>query len=440
MTKEKTLRKKPAGNKIDRVTAPPIKDAIDYKLELKPYEFYSLDNNVPVYTINAGEQDVIQLELVFYAGNFFEQEKGVAAAVNFLLKNGTTKHNAFELNEAFEYYGSYCNRACYNETAVLSLHTLSKHITKLLPVMQEMLTDATFPEEELATYQQNCKQRLEVNLQKAEFVAGRLIDSYIYGADHPYGTYTKMEDIDSLNVEVLRNFYRRYYLNGNCVIFVAGKIPANMPQLLNEFFGTLTVSKPTGSLPDFKISPSVEKHFRIENDPNAVQGAIRIATHFPTRHHPDFKKAMVLNNVFGGFFGSRLMSNIREEKGYTYGIHSYIQNHIQDTAWLISTEAGKDVCEATISEIYLEMKKLREEKIDEEELLLVRNYLIGGILGELDGPFQIIGKWKNIILNNLDENYFYDSVKAIKTVTAEELQELANKYLQPEKFYELVVY
>ncbi len=425
---------------IDRSVPPPIKDAIEYKLELKPYETYSLDNNVPVYSINAGAQEVLQLEVVFYAGNFFEQQKGVAAATNFLLKNGTGKHSAFELNESFEYYGSYCNRSCYNETAVLSLHTLTKHITKLLPVMQEMLTDSVFPAEELETYKQNSKQRLKVNLQKAEFVAGRLIDSYLYGEDHPYGTYTRMEDIDGLTIEAVRSFYKQYYLNGNCVIFVAGNIPSNMQQLLNDFFGKLTVSKPPAALPDLKAMPSAEKKYRIQNDEAAVQGAIRIASHFPNRHHPDFKKVVVLNNVFGGFFGSRLMSNIREDKGYTYGIHSYLQNHMQQSAWLISTEAGKDVCEATIQEVYKEMQKLREEKIGNEELLLVRNYMIGGILGELDGPFQIIAKWKNIILNNLDDKYFYDSINEIKTVTADDLQELANKYLQPEHFYELIVY
>jgi predicted Zn-dependent peptidase len=149
---------------------------------------------------------------------------------------------------------------------------------------------------------------------------------------------------------------------------------------------------------------------------------------------------MVLNTLYGGFFGSRLMSNIREDKGYTYGIYSYIQNHIQESAWVISTEAGKDVSEATIQEIYNEMQKLREEKIDDEELLLVRNYMIGGILGELDGPFQIMAKWKNIILNNMDESYFYDSVNEIKAVNADQLMELANKYLKPENFWELVVY
>jgi predicted Zn-dependent peptidase len=133
------------------------------------------------------------------------------------------------------------------------------------------------------------------------------------------------------------------------------------------------------------------------------------------------------------------MSNIREDKGYTYGIHSYLQNHIHESAWMISTEAGKDVCEATIEEVYKEMKNLREELVDDEELLLVRNYMMGGILGELDGPFQIIARWKNIILNGLDEKYFYDSINTIKTISAEELQMLAQKYLKPEDFYELVV-
>ena len=133
------------------------------------------------------------------------------------------------------------------------------------------------------------------------------------------------------------------------------------------------------------------------------------------------------------------MSNIREDKGYTYGIHSYLLNHVQQSGWMISTEAGKDVCEATIEEVYKEMKRLRDEPVKAEELMLVRNYMMGSILGDMDGPFQIIARWKNIILNNLDEKYFYDSIETIKSVSAEELQLLAQKYLQPDDFYELVV-
>ena len=139
------------------------------------------------------------------------------------------------------------------------------------------------------------------------------------------------------------------------------------------------------------------------------------------------------------FFGSRLMMNIREDKGYTYGIHSYLQNHIQQSAWIISTEAGREVCEPAIVEVYKEMERLRNEPVGDEELLLVRNYMMGSILGDLDGPFQIINRWKNIILNGLDESYFYQTMDTIKKVSAQELQELANKYLKPENFFELVV-
>ncbi|MEP6673551.1 MAG: pitrilysin family protein [Ferruginibacter sp.] len=424
---------------INRLAAPPIKDATEFDLQLKPYEKFILDNKVPVYAVDAGVEDVLQIELVFYAGNCFEKANVVATAVNSLLKNGTSKKNAFAINEHFEYYGSYCNKSCHNETAVLSLHTLNKHLAKLLPVMQEMITDSIFTEEELNIYKQNNKQRLLVSLKKSEFVAGRLIDAYLYGENHPYGKYTNAEDIDALTTEQLKEFFRQYYVQGNCVIFVAGKLPADIGKQLNDNFGSLPLLPPTLIVPYPAITPATEKKFHINNDPNGVQGSIRMARSFPNRHHPDFMKVMVLNSLFGGFFGSRLMSNIREDKGYTYGIHSYLQNHIEQSAWLISTEAGKDVCDATLSEIYKEMQLLKDEAVDDEELSLVKNYMIGSILGDLDGPFQIIGRWKNLILNGLDEKYFNASVDTIKNITAAELIELSKKYLNPEDFYELVV-
>jgi len=424
---------------IDRTSAPFIKDAIEFDLKLKPYQKVVLNNGVEVYAINAGEQELLQLEIVFYAGNSYEKNKGVALATNFMLKNGTSNKSAFQINEHFEYYGAYCNRSCYNETAILSLHTLNKHLNVLLPVMREMITDAAFPESELDIFKQNSQQKLQVNLKKCDFVANRLIDAYLFGEEHPYGKYLSAENYQSLTTDQLKEHFQQYYVNGRAVIFVAGKLPADLFEQLNKQFGDLAITKNGQTLPAQLVIPAVQKKQHISNDLTGVQAAIRIARPFPNRHHPDFMNVMVLNTVFGGFFGSRLMSNIREDKGYTYGIHSYVQNHIQESAWLISTEAGKDVSEATVTEVYNEMALLRNTLIDEEELLLVRNYMIGSILGDLDGPFQIIGRWKNIILNDLDEQYFYDSIKVIKTISAEDIKALAEKYLKPEDFYELVV-
>lgn len=422
---------------LNRQQSPVIVDAVHYNLELKPCSSYTLDNGVEVYAIDAGAEEVLQLEWVYFAGNSYEDQNLVAATANFLLRNGTSNKTAFQINEQVEYYGAYLNRSCFNEQAVVSLHCLTKHIDELLPVVRELVTDSVMPEDELQLYKQNMKQRLSVNLRKCDFVAGRLIDTYLFGQDHPYGKFSAAEDFDALDREMLLKFYDRYYKQGKLMLFVAGKLPADLIGKLNRYFGDL----PNGAVvvPATPLQPATQKKYRIENDPEGVQGAIRIARNFPNRHHPDFIPAQVLNTVFGGFFGSRLMSNIREDKGYTYGIHSYLLNLQQESAWMISTEAGKDVCEAAIREVYLEMEQLRTTLIPEDEMMLVRNYMIGGILGDLDGPFQLIGRWKNLILNGLNQDYFYKTIDTIKHCSPEHLRTLANKYLCPDDFYELVV-
>jgi predicted Zn-dependent peptidase len=424
---------------LDRKIFPTIEEAVHFDLQLKNCDRFTLDNKVPVYAMNAGAQDVVMVEWVFDAGNWYDKQPMVAATTNFLIKNGTTSKSAYQINDFFEFHGAYLNRSCYNETASITLHCLSKHLETLLPVVREIIETSIFPEQELGIYIQNQKQRLSVNLQKCDFIANRLVDEYLFGINHPYGTYSNAEDYDALNTDLLKAFYKQYYLNGSCKIFVAGKMPTGYESMLNKAFGTLPLHADAPVVVEHPVVTASQKKVEIINDENGVQGAIRMARPFPNRHHPDFQKAHVLNTLFGGFFGSRLMSNIREDKGYTYGIHSYFQNHVHASAWMISTEAGRDVCAATIAEVIKEMELLRNEPVDKEELDLVRNYMIGSLLGDLDGPFQLIGRWKNYVLNGLDENYFYKSIETIKSVTPEELQRLANTYLQPEDFYELVV-
>ncbi len=424
---------------LDRKITPTIEEAVHFDLQLKNCDRFTLDNKVPVYAMNAGAQDVVMVEWVFDAGNWYDKQPMVAATTNFLIKNGTTSKTAYQINDFFEFHGAYLNRSCYNETASITLHCLSKHLETLLPVVREIIETSIFPEQELGIYIQNQKQRLSVNLQKCDFIANRLIDEYLFGINHPYGTYSNAEDYDALNTDVIKAFYKQYYLNGSCKIFVAGKMPTSYEAMLNKAFGTLPLHADAPVVVEHPVVTAAQKKVEIINDENGVQGAIRMARPFPNRHHPDFQKAHVLNTLFGGFFGSRLMSNIREDKGYTYGIHSYFQNHVHASAWMISTEAGRDVCAATIAEVIKEMELLRNEPVDKEELDLVRNYMIGSLLGDLDGPFQLIGRWKNYVLNGLDESYFYKSIETIKSATPQELQALANTYLQPGDFYELVV-
>lgn len=425
----------------NRTVAPVIKEPVEFDVKLPPYEKTILSNGIEVYSVNMGAEEVVLVNWVFCAGNWYEEKKAVASATNFLLKNGTTQKTAFQLNEHFEYYGSHLSRACYSEMAEITLHCLNKHAEVLLPVVAEMITESTFPEEELATYSQNSQQRLKVGLQKSDFVAGRLIDAQLFGEKHPYGTYNNLEDYAAIQREDLVTFYNQYYKKGRCIIFVAGKIPPNLLEQLENNFGILPLRSHRAQEKEIihNIQPGIQKKQFVTNDPNGVQAAIRIVRPFPNRHHPDFQKATMLNTVFGGFFGSRLSANIREDKGYTYGIYSYLINQVRESGWMISTEAGREVSQATIDEVYKEMELLREEPVDEEELQMIRNYMIGSVLGDLDGPFQVMARWKGLLLSDLDENYFYKGIEIVKTVTPEELQEIANKYLHPDAFYELVV-
>jgi predicted Zn-dependent peptidase len=438
---------------LNRKGAPVIKDAIEFELILPPYKKHVLSNGVEVYAIDLGSVDAMMINWVFDAGNSYEKKNGVAAAVSALLKNGTSTRKAFDINEHFEYYGAYLNRSAQHETAEITLHCLNKYVHELLPVVAELVTDSVYPQEELDIYKKNAQQRLQVSLKKSDFVASRLIDSYLYGIDHPYGKYSVMEDYQDLTREDLLAFYKSYYQQGACRIIAAGRLPGDLIAQLEASFGKLPLHAPASvkggvgiAAPGVAASgiaapivPATQKKYAITNDPNGVQGSIRIARNFPNRHHPDFQRVQVLNNVFGGYFGSRLMANIREEKGYTYGIYSYLVNNVQESAIVISTEAGKEVCAATIEEVYKEMNDIREDLIDEEELQMARNFAIGTVLGDLDGPFHVAGRWKNIILNGLGMDYFEKGIEIVKTITPEELQELAKKYLDPADFFELVV-
>jgi zinc protease len=245
---------------IDRSTAPDIKLPIDFNLVLPPCKKYTLANGVEVYAVDMGSEDVLMLNWVFYAGNAWENKKAIAAAVNFLLKNGTSKRTAFDINEQIDYYGAHLNRNCYSETSELTLHCLNKHLDHLLPVISELLSDATFPAEELAIYKQNSQQRLKVNLRKSEFVANRLIDAYLFGEQHPYGKYNNLEDYAALQRDDLLPFYTNHYQHGQCVIFAAGKIPYTLISQLEKYFGSLPLSRLDPSKPQkWPLQPATQK-------------------------------------------------------------------------------------------------------------------------------------------------------------------------------------
>ncbi len=424
---------------LDRKTEPAIHDAVTFDYKLPEIEKQDLDNGVPVYWLNAGVQDVLQIDWIFKAGLWQEQKASVAQATAGLLKNGTLTYTAEQINASLEFYGAQLKVAAGNDYTTITLYSLTKHLPALLPIVREVLLEATFPEHELQIYKQNSVQRLLINLRQCEFVANQRIDALLFGESHPYGRFSKKENIEALQREDLVTFHKTNYNLADARIFMAGQVGDKAVKCLTEFFGNIISEKAAANTSIYQLPAITERVHNIANDANGVQGAIRIGRSFPNRHHSDYSPFVVLNTLFGGYFGSRLMSNIREDKGYTYGIYSSLSPELNGGSFIIHTETGRDVVEKAIKEIYHEMDLLCNEAATEDELLLVKNYLLGGLLGDLDGPFSILQRWRTLILNGFTEDYFNNNIRIYKSVTPADLQALAQKYFNPKEYYEVVV-
>lgn len=427
---------------LNRTIAPDVQDAVNFNFQLPDCQKSVFNNNLSLYWLCAGTQDVVQLEWVFKAGLWEESKPAVAYATASMIKNGTSTKTEAQINEALEFYGASLHSSANNDYSTLSLHCLSRHLDALLPIIQEIIFDAQFPENELEIYRRNAIQHLSVNLKKVDFVANREADAQIFGYDHPYGRFSKKENLEQLQVDDLKQFHRQYYTSANCRLFMAGMVNAGTVALVEQYFGREQWGTPQ---PDEFIAkqhliiPGEKKKIQLDIQEESVQGAVRLLRAFPDRHHPDFTPMILLNTLFGGYFGSRLMANIREEKGYTYGIYSQIYAYENASTLTIATEAGKEVCAAVVEESRKEMQRLCQEAVSDEELGLVKNYLFGNLLGDLDGPFSLIRRWKGLILNGFDEHRFYDNICIYRAIKPEQLQQLAQKYFNPDDYYELVV-
>jgi zinc protease len=426
---------------LNRKIPPAIHNATEFDFVLPPISTVACKNGMPIYYINGGVQEVVSVEWIFDSGAWYAPESTVAQAAAGLLKSGTSSKTALQIDEHIEFYGGNVKVGCGNDWASVQLTCLSKHLHQLLPLVKELFDDAQFPQDEIDLYNQNYLQRLKVNLTKGDFVANRKIDEFLFGYKHPYGFYNTETTIKTVTQEKLLAYKHKFYSSRRCKIFLSGKFADNIVQLVEDTFGAQAWgSQDAIEKVEHAINAeSVLKH-RIINDEQAVQGAIRIARPFVNKQDPNFAQLILLNTIYGGYFGSRLMSNIREEKGYTYGIYSYIYNNKFDSAFSISTEAGKDVAELAVEEVFKEMELIKSEGIDAEELQLVKNYLLGNLLGDLDGPFQIIQRWKNLILNDFTIDKFNSNIAIYKNCTTDELVALAQKYFVRDAFYDLIVY
>jgi zinc protease len=422
---------------LDRKSMPSL--ALESKIEIIHAQNYLLPNGIPVYYVNAGTQDVIKIEIIYRAGSTMQEVPLVAGTTNAMLEEGTSKHTSEEIASLLDYYGSFLETSIQYDYAVVTIYTLGKHLDKALPILEEIIKEPSFPQHEIELYLHNSKQRFLVDEQKVRVLASKNFPALLFGEKHPYGHITKPEEYDNVKREYLESFHKKYYSAGNCAIIVAGKVNDSSLNKIGDYFGKdKAIDKTQKSSQNFELQPASQKvNFIPKKD--AMQSAIKMGKVLFRKNHPDAIPFQILNTILGGYFGSRLMSNIREDKGYTYGISSSVV-FLQHAGYFnIASEVGSDVCEAALTEIYKEINLLCTEPVPGAELQLVKNYLRGNFMRSMDGPFALADRFKHIWLHNMDYSYYENYIKTLSTITSTELMEIANKYLQRESIYELVV-
>lgn len=419
---------------LNRIQAPDFKQvsAINF---IQP-EKSVLDNGIPVFTVYSDKQDLVRIEFLFDNVNWNIEKPLQAIAVNAMLNNGTNKLSSKEIAENIDFYGAFFQTEYGQDQSTVTVYSLNKHLASVLPIVKDVLSNSQFPQRELDIYIQNQKQKLQVNLQKNDILSRKEFSHALFG-DTAYGVDIQLKHYEDVERDDLVEYFKAAYTPNNCTIIVAGKFNEESFSLLNEQFGK-NWEKRISVKNNFSFNASKKNEVYKERS-ESLQSAIRIGQLAINRKHEDFAGLQILNCVLGGYFGSRLMNNIREDKGYTYGIGSGIVS-LQNAGYLfIATEVGADVCNAALTEIYKEIELLKNELVQEEELELVRNYMLGSMLGSLENVFSHADKFKNIYLSGLDYNYYGRYIAKVKTITAEEIKNLANKYLSTETFTEVVV-
>ena len=418
---------------FDRSQAPPVTQPTNLRLP-RPVE-YTLSNGIPVYEVNLGTQEIVKIELIFYAGRPYETAPLVARATAALLKEGSVPFDTGAIAERLDFYGGTLSATTGMDTASVTLYSLNKHLEPLLEVLSAVLTQPTFPQKELTTFIDRNKQRLQVDLGRNDVVAYREITERIFGSTHPYGYNSSEATYDALTREQLVAHYRRCYTAGNCKVVVSGRLRPDVRDLLER----CCVDLPAGPRLRATVASATPPPGNVRlPSTDSVQSAIRIGRRLDLTI-PDRFHMLVLDVILGGYFGSRLMANVREDKGYTYNIFSSYERLMQGAFFYIGTEVGTEVEQRALAEIHNELARLREELIEEEELTMVRNYMLGTFLTALDGPFNISEIVRGLVIEERAFDEPERMIRAVKTVDAETLRTLARRVLVPEQMWTVVV-
>ncbi len=386
-----------------------------------------LDNMVPVYLLNVGTEDIVRIEFIFNAGNSVENIPLLASATNAMLSEGSLNYTSTRINKMLDFYGAFYSLYTDKDMGGIVVFALNKHLKKILDLTREFLFYPAFPARELKAMLNKHLRLFLVNKEKVHNLAMDMFFETIFGLDHPYGRQIVADDYNNLEPKMLRNFHKKHYSPISLAVIISGKIDDKIHDLINRTFGGISNSGSFHNAPAKIPDNQKNIHTHVEKK-GALQTAVRIGSATINKRHPDYTGLKITDMVLGGYFGSRLMKNIREEKGYTYGISSRVSSLNLSGYKVISTAVSKKNTQKTIDEILKEITSLQSVLVEKEELRIVRNYMLGEMVRMFDGPFAIAESFRSVWQYGLDNSYYYRLAEKIKSIEPDEITSIAKTY------------
>lgn len=425
--------------KLHRDKAPDFQTIKNFSIE-NP-ECFLAHNGIPIYLLPIQDQEIVKIDFIFKAGDYAAKSALVPLSTLAMLQEGSLSQPGEEIAERLDFLGSYIYNNVTKDDATISVCCLEKHLAETMNIVTNFIIDPTFPEDKFQTHIRKREERYKIDIERVEVLSQKKLANVLYGEKHPYGRSAVLEDFCKLSHDDLIKFHSLNYVAENCKIIVCGNPKSqevkNLIKTLQEN-GIKSLNKKFQTT-NYKQISNEQKQFRIAKE-QAVQSSINIGKIMVNRSHKDFVPLQVLNTIFGGYFGSRLMSNVREDKGFTYGIGSGIISYEHSGYFIITTRVGKDVVEPALEAIYEEMRRIRKELVSQDELEMVKTYMLSTLVRNFDGAIATSEMLKNILEYNLDfKQYYHQYWKIIQSIQPKDIQQLANDYLNEDSMYEIVV-
>ncbi|HNR74016.1 MAG TPA: pitrilysin family protein [Cyclobacteriaceae bacterium] len=417
---------------LDRKSAPQFSALKNFQLP-EP-EVTRLSNGCSLVCLDIVQQDVIKIELLFKSGKWYEPTPGISHFTAQLLDKGIPGKTAYQIATWFDLFGASVEISAGLDFTSVSLYSLASNVTEILPLFFQLVTNPAFPLDELSQAKDIFSQNLKLNLEKNSFVANRNIRKNIFGELHPYGATLDLPHLDTINPGLLHEYFKSRFIPHE--VYITGKlsVPAK-----NMVMDALSQFQPQALQQPVHYTAMGQQPVQLVEKPESIQTSLRLGKRSINRSHPQYPQLILLNHILGGYFGSRLMKNLREERGLTYGIHSSISPLANDSVFMIGTDVNKQDRELAISEIKNEVNSLCHKPVSKDELMLACNHLLGGLQLDTANPFSVMEKVKTIRTHDLNPEFYNNIFVKISETTPSEINKLAQTHLTPESLYTVAI-